>query len=435
MDTSFLGSEEPVILTVDKIIIGGIRHEAVLTDKRVLLAGESGTMARDIPFTSIGMASAGINKLREPVLSITFTVPAGASVSLEMIFAGRFGAVKSRERDRFSEILAAHGVPLSGDRIAAPETPVRLTAQEWSPSPYQRKALQPAPIAPEGRPTIITVTAVVIIFAVIIGIAFVYQPFSQTKSTLSPPATPSPAVQPPPESTTATQSSGEPALSSSPSGSQASADTEIPGKGVWIRVRYPGNYTGNVGVNGYGLEINATGTQFFQLPVRSGMIEGSVTKKDTSSATLEVALFSDSTPFFARNTTLPAGLIDFHVPLPLPGEIVLPTQAPVTTAPTPPVLSVSMPAAIIPSSGIWVRINYAGNYTGSIGSRGMSTIINSTGDQFYQISIRSGVIEGMIQKEDGSGDPIAVAVYRDGSLVSQLFTVTPHGIVDVHVPV
>ena len=80
MDNTYLSSDEPVLLTNHKIIIAGVRHEAVLTGKRILLTEESsGTVIEDIPFTALGMVTAGENALREPTLTLSFTTPTGES--------------------------------------------------------------------------------------------------------------------------------------------------------------------------------------------------------------------------------------------------------------------------------------------------------------------------------------------------------------------
>jgi hypothetical protein len=43
------------------------------------------------------------------------------------------------------------------------------------------------------------------------------------------------------------------------------------------------------------------------------------------------------------------------------------------------------------------------------------------------------MVEGSLEKQDGSKDNLIVDVYRDGTLVASSNTTTPHGVVDVHV--
>ena len=434
MDTSFLGTEEPVLITAGKIIIGGIRHEAALTGQRFLLADESGTIVRNIPLSSISTVSVGSNALREPLLHLTLTEPGGETAAVDLIFARSAGGLNTRDRDRFFEILGTHGVGQSIGWIAPVSEPLpRQQAQEWAPSPFLKKDRQPAPGVPEGRSPEITIIAIVLIIAVIIGIAFTFPQFSAPGKPVEPPVTPSPVITPalPTPGTTIVPSAS---LLPTQVPTTVSADPSAPESGVWVRIRYPGNYTGTVGAKGYVLDVNATGTRFFRIPVASGIIEGSVGKSDSSGNTLDISIYHDGVLVFRRETGSPGGVIDFHVPLPLPGEVISPTLAPVTLITTPPPPEISLPDIAIPPNGTWVRVHYPGNVTGAIGSSGVFQDVSTSGDHLYQLSIVGGMIEGSVQKQDGSGNPLVVAIYRDGLLVSRLFTFAPHGTIDIHVP-
>jgi hypothetical protein len=91
------------------------------------------------------------------------------------------------------------------------------------------------------------------------------------------------------------------------------------------------------------------------------------------------------------------------------------------------------PAVIIPPSGVWVRVQYNRTFIGSVGAMGILKQVNATGDRFYQIPARGGIIDISIAKQDGSNDLLEVGVYRDGTLVQRSKTSTPAGIVDLHV--
>ena len=208
----------------------------------------------------------------------------------------------------------------------------------------------------------------------------------------------------------------------------------VPPTGVWVRVRSPGNYTGYVGAEGYSLDVNASGERFYQIPILTGMIEGSIANQDTSGGLLEVSIFRGGSLMFTRSTTVAQGVIDFHVPIPLTGgELTppVPTTQVVAVATTEPPL----PDSPVPSTGVWVRVFSDSAFTGSIGSSGRFTEFNSTGDKFYQFSISTGMVEGSIEKHDGSGNPLIAAIYRDGVLVYRTATVAPEGVLDIHIPV
>ncbi|MFA6226133.1 MAG: hypothetical protein WC620_08170 [Methanoregula sp.] len=87
MDNLNLNSDEAIILTTQTIIIDGIRHEALLTDRRLILAeSETGRIHEDIPFADIRLAISGVNKLREPIITISFKSPEAENRTLELIF-------------------------------------------------------------------------------------------------------------------------------------------------------------------------------------------------------------------------------------------------------------------------------------------------------------------------------------------------------------
>lgn len=89
----------------------------------------------------------------------------------------------------------------------------------------------------------------------------------------------------------------------------------------------------------------------------------------------------------------------------------------------------SVPQVIIPNSGVWVRVQSPGSFIGSVGSRP----VNASGDKFYQIPMRKGIIDVSIQKQEGSGNELAVEIYKDGSLVKRSNTTAPKGTIDLHI--
>jgi hypothetical protein len=105
-----------------------------------------------------------------------------------------------------------------------------------------------------------------------------------------------------------------------------------------------------------------------------------------------------------------------------------------TTAPEVTPTPSSPPQMLVPTSGIWVHVQYPGNFTGTVGStRGGLREVNTTGEQYYQVPARDGIVDVSLQKQEGSRDELAVEVYMDGSLVTRSNTTAPKGTVDLHV--
>lgn len=104
-----------------------------------------------------------------------------------------------------------------------------------------------------------------------------------------------------------------------------------------------------------------------------------------------------------------------------------------TVKPTATQKQVTTPSALIPTSGVWVKVTYSGKFSGEVGTPGqVNPVEYSRG--FYQISTTDGPVVVSIQKSDGSSAELAVDVYKDGTLMKHAATTTPKGIIEFQVP-
>ena len=115
---------------------------------------------------------------------------------------------------------------------------------------------------------------------------------------------------------------------------------------------------------------------------------------------------------------------------PVPTTII---PAPTTVIPAITSVQPAQPQVIIPGTGVWVRVQYAGNFTGQVGLVGGLHEVMGSGDRFYRIPTIDGMVVAAIQKQDGSGDVLAVEVYKNGTLARRGTVAIPRGIVDLHV--
>ncbi len=122
------------------------------------------------------------------------------------------------------------------------------------------------------------------------------------------------------------------------------------------------------------------------------------------------------------------------IPTPAPVRTALPSVAvtpqPLRTTEITPVPATAL--SIVPQTGVWVRINYSGNFTGSVGTSGRMRDVTGSGNRLYQIPARDEVVEGTLQKMDNSGNILTVEVYNEGKLVTRSTTTTPGGEIDIH---
>jgi hypothetical protein len=122
------------------------------------------------------------------------------------------------------------------------------------------------------------------------------------------------------------------------------------------------------------------------------------------------------TPSIAPETTV--------IPTPIMTQTPIPQITP-TPTPTP------RPTAMIPEKGVWVKVSYAGNFTGQVGTSGNLKAVNASGDQYYQIPINDGIVEILLQKEDGSGNTLTVEIYQNGRMVTRSTKATPYGSIEI----
>jgi hypothetical protein len=85
----------------------------------------------------------------------------------------------------------------------------------------------------------------------------------------------------------------------------------------------------------------------------------------------------------------------------------------------------------VPVTGVWARVKYAGNYTGTVGAGGDNKPVSGTGENYYQLVTKTGTARVIIQKTEGTSDLLVVDIYRDGVLLKHGETSRPRGEVNI----
>ncbi|PKL70017.1 MAG: hypothetical protein CVV30_01195 [Methanomicrobiales archaeon HGW-Methanomicrobiales-1] len=453
MDNLNLSSDEAIIHTTQIIIINGVRHEAVLTSRRLILVeSETGQIHEDILFADIVLAKSGVNKLREPIITISFNSPEGENRTLNLIFIHGTGSQNSRDIEKCLTYLKQQAVPVEnkslvsdavrldrGERantgvLAVDEKTRRPAVPEWSftGAPQQIKQPIKEEEVPERSPLFLIGVMVLVIGVIISGMFIVGQvihaknvPVSQneTEPVVTTIVTTTPDIVPAPEPVSEVTSVPE----------ESSPSIAIPPNGIWVRVEYPGNFSGSIGARGRNIEVSGSGIKYYQLPVTDTNIDGSVAKLDGSSDKMVVEVYKDGTLVSRKSSMTPFGVIDQFTT----DSENLTNDVTVIPAPTPEIQAIDdyLPVISIPDTGIWVRVYYPGSFSGTLGGRGILTTVKSTGDQLYNIPANVGIVEGSIEKDDASAGKMVVEVYKDGVRMSQTATTIPHGLIDIHTTV
>jgi hypothetical protein len=123
--------------------------------------------------------------------------------------------------------------------------------------------------------------------------------------------------------------------------------------------------------------------------------------------------------FYPQNPTAPV-----VEPTPLPTPTIQQTLQPTPVIPLPTPL-------IIPTTGVWVRVDYPRTYYGLVGNTGSMKGVTGSGDQLYKIYESEGIVQVQIQKPDNSGDTLTVEIYRDGKVIGNRSVSIPRGSVEL----
>ena len=206
----------------------------------------------------------------EPVIVASASVPAHDTERTEVV---QQESEEVREADREP---AAEATP----HIPEPEPP--------SLSPGYR------------RPSFITIIAIILIFLGITVAAVFYSPDNAA-----------PGIQPAPVPTHGSNQTPVPG----PSVQQfpVPARVVIPPTGVWVRVLYPRNYSGQVGIPGSLREVAGSGDQMYKIYDGDSITQVKIHKGDNTADTLTVEVYREGTIIDGRIISNPMGSIEFMI--------------------------------------------------------------------------------------------------------------------------
>lgn len=448
MDNLNLGSDESVIYTTQELIINGVAFEAVLTDSRLIIVDhDSGIPRESLPYTGIDLAIAGTNRLREPVIQLTVSSPDGDTREIELIFIHHAAHRHFLNRDKCMAVIRDQGVParldpyrdtshsinrkesMNAGTLELDQPSGRPTVPDLAAYGIVQGSKQTLPEEPQPTSPFVTIIAVIIIAAIVIGALTMPIPgpdetataasLSIEKSSLGVTPTPTPvaATTPVPTATTEIPRTG---------------GGDVPENGIYAKITCPGAYSGYFAAAGWRMDVKSSGNQVYLLPVQNTVIDVFIEKSEGSADSLDVVIYSAGAPVAQQETTAPRGLVEMHVPVGSMSAETTAAQEAIAALPAPATGPVQY---AIPATGVWVHVAYAGNYTGTLASNGQQRAIDASGDQIYQMVMKNGAIDGVLEKSDGSTTPLEVEVYKDGILIDLANTTTPLGIVEIHTKV
>jgi len=103
----------------------------------------------------------------------------------------------------------------------------------------------------------------------------------------------------------------------------------IPPSGVWVRVTYPGTYTGSLGTAAVQNPVTGSGDKFYPVSTSEGIVQASIQKTDGSGDELTVEVYKNGALVKRGTTTIPKGTVEVQI------DLKPPTPKPTTPAAAP----------------------------------------------------------------------------------------------------
>ncbi len=469
MANPYLSQDESIILATQNIVVRSVTVAAILTNKRILLVEgkENRLQADEILLSNIRHVEADENAIRAPILKLSFVTDTGEIKQVTLTFSQKQGEKRKRECDDWVSKLKERVLQpknegiLSGIPSYAQEPVIR--AEVEPPSKIEIvKATQPSidvsiplpkPVEtttlPEGSfctrcgnrvppestfcnkcgATIVPLGKEVPVPEPVLGTVQVpesplYVPPTETKdrpidkqiqtiepliADSTPRTVPAPAVSP--------KNADQPTDSAVAWAAAESAVNKVPGTAT------PGEIVAKHG--------RLAGLSYPDLPPLPGYPAPNRRKKMIGLVALILIVLAVIGGAFYYTQVMHGKPVT--PPEPSPTPIITTIVTTISTTPPHPVPTVTVstppptPQVLIPQTGVWARVQYAGKFAGDVGEVGKSQDVSGTGDQFYQIPTVNGTVGVSITKQDGSGDLLTVSVYKEGALVKQDITTAPHG--------
>jgi len=89
----------------------------------------------------------------------------------------------------------------------------------------------------------------------------------------------------------------------------------IPPTGVWVRVSYPGTFTGSIGTPGDQREVTDSGDRFYQISTTNGTVAAFLQKKDGSADKIVLEVYKNGVMVKQDSTVAPKGIVEIQFDL------------------------------------------------------------------------------------------------------------------------
>ena len=370
MGTPYFYRDETIVLTAHEVKFESTLSDVMLTNQRLILidSGYAQFSPRTISLSIIETVIGGEDAYGNPIitLSLAATTPGGATQPKDLVFSQKTRDERKQEcddwvkrlKEQISLVRQNRSIPkiltdedtdiifddttttattTASDDVTPPQTtpasqrPVIISPQEEPPGNTDNTRPEPAsppsaavsatgpePVSAK-KPNFGTIAAVIIVILAIAGAVFIYSdtlkgtpPIPLTTVT-TPPATTAVTTAVTPVPTTITpEQTPTPTVIVTPT---PQPTLIIPETGVWVRIRYSGNFVGQLGVSGGMRQVSGTGEEVYRLPTIDGIVDVTFVKQDGSGDVLLVEIYKNGTLVKRGTVAAPRGTVDLHADL------------------------------------------------------------------------------------------------------------------------
>jgi len=339
MGSPYLNSNETIILSTHNIIVNTIPAEAILTNTRLVLVDsrDSRIQPQDISFSAIETVTIGENAAADPMLSLSMVTGPGLTQPLGIVFPPSQKTKRTGERDAWAAKLKEYSAAAIQEggiiptELFPPWVPGAAPVAEGAADSDAADAghrnpplvpRKPRPETSSKNRTVMAIAAVVVILAVIAIAGYLFAPsllgITSSAVTPIPTAVITPVITPIATTVPATPTQAPVTVTITPPLTvvpTATPQSIIPPTGVWVQIRYAGNYTGIVGAPGRFEDIAGSGNHFYQIPARNETVSATVQKLDNSGNILTIEFYNDGRLIKSGSIKTPKGTLELFVNL------------------------------------------------------------------------------------------------------------------------
>ncbi len=161
--------------------------------------------------------------------------------------------------------------------------------------------------------TLSIVLLVIVVLAFIGGLVIAAESCTRTTGTAGP-AT-SPVKTSPVTATVTPRPTSVPTLVTTATPPPGPTQVPIPPSGVYVRVFYPGTFSGVIGTPGNTFNVNDSGDQLYTISTTDGIVSVSVQKKDGSAGKITAEVYKNGVMVKSSSTTTPRGTVEIQFDL------------------------------------------------------------------------------------------------------------------------